>query len=78
MALTVKGKPSSTPAGDESEETDDEFEERIYLALMRVARTTTAKTRNALGACVMLGTPFAAAPEDVKETIREFVEEADL
>jgi hypothetical protein len=79
MGLKVSKGQASPTAGDGSdEESDEQFEERIYLALMRVARTTSQRTRSALASCVMLGTPYEVAPDEVREAIREFVDEADL
>jgi hypothetical protein len=64
--------------GDGDEESPEEFEGRVYLALMRVARGSSERARSALGSCVLLGTPYAGAPDIVRQTIRKFIETAEL
>ena len=80
MAIRVKSParaPQPVPDDDE-EESAEEFEERVYSALMKIARQSSSKLRSALGACVMMGTKYERAPEIVREAIGQFVEEADL
>jgi hypothetical protein len=60
------------------EVTPEEFEERIYDALIAVARGTSSKTREQLGACVLLGRPWSSASEAVRQTVREFIAAAEL
>lgn len=77
----AKAAAAPKPAGPSSravEETDEQFEARIYAALMTVAASTDTRTRAALGKCVLFRTPYADAPELVKDAIRDFVDEADL
>jgi hypothetical protein len=80
MGLVVNGAggPAPAPAEDDGEETDEQFEARIYLALMRTARESSAKVRSALGKCVLLGTTYDDTTEAVRETIRDFIDWADL
>jgi hypothetical protein len=80
MGLVVNGAggPAPAPAEDDGEETDEQFEERVYSALMRVARSTSSKTRDQLGACVLLGRPYASAGESVRAVIRDFIAVAEL
>lgn len=77
MGLHFK-KPGRAPAPAEDEETQEEFEERVYTALMRIARGSSAKLRSALGSCVMMGTRYSEAPENVREAVAAFIDEADL
>lgn len=71
--------PAANDTGDGADdETDEQFEERIYLALMRVARSTSVRLRASLGSCVMLGTPYETASEQVRDAIREFIATAEL
>lgn len=74
MAIKVSG----AAADDGDEESDEEFEERIYAALMEIARGTSGRLRSELGACVLMRTPYGRAPETVKEAIRDFIEAAEL
>jgi hypothetical protein len=84
MALHLRGgraAPAATnggggDAGDE--ESEEEFEARVYRALMSVARSSSERVRSSLGACVMLGTPYEGAPDVVRQTIRRFIEAAEL
>lgn len=63
---------------DEDEETDDDFEARIYDALMKIARSTSGGARKQLGACVLLGTPYEESAAGVKDAIRRFIAAAEL
>lgn len=79
MAIHMEGEPAADDDGDEGdEESAEEFEGRVYLALMQVARSSSERVRNALGSCVMLGTPYEGAPDIVRQTIRKFIESAEL
>lgn len=80
MGLRFKTKPAPAPVAleDDGEESPEEFEERVYDALMTAARGSSARLRNDLGSCVMLGTRFAAAPENVRQAIAEFIDLAGL
>jgi hypothetical protein len=75
-ATQVSGGGSDADAGDE--ESEEEFEARVYRALMAIARSSSERVRSALGSCVMLGTPYEGAPDVVRQTIRRFIEAAEL
>lgn len=77
MAIRIGGA-GARETDDGDEESAEEFEARVYMALMRVARSTSERARSALGSCVLLGTPYEAAPDIVRETIRKFIESAEL
>jgi hypothetical protein len=68
----------AAPPDEPVDESDEEFAERIYLALMAVARGSSSKLRDQLGACVILGRPWASAGDAVREVVREFIAEAEL
>lgn len=76
MAIRIEGGDDDN--GDADEESPEEFEGRIYTALMQVARSSSERVRTALGACVMLGTPYGGTPDIVRQTIRRFIESAEL
>ncbi len=90
MGLHLRGGRASSPpatktngsggagADDDGEESDEDFEARVYQALMQVARSSSERVRSALGSCVMLGTPYEGAPDVVRQTIRKFIEAAEL
>lgn len=78
MGLRIKSAGTPVVETSETEESDEEFEERIYAALMECARRSSAKLRSALGSCVMLATPYEKAPEIVRDAIAEFIAEAEL
>jgi hypothetical protein len=63
---------------DEEEESEEDFEARVYGALMKIARQSSSRLRSQLGSCVLLGTSYPKAPESVREAIRAFIDEADL
>jgi hypothetical protein len=65
-------------ADDVDEESPEEFEGRVYVALMRVARGSSERVRAALGSCVLLGTPYEGAPDIVRQAIRKFIALAEL
>ena len=71
-------KVAPAPSSRAEEETEDQFEARIYGALLDVAASTDDRTRSALGTCVLFRTPYADASELVKEAIRDFIDVADL
>ncbi|MEO7827172.1 MAG: hypothetical protein ABIR60_08535 [Allosphingosinicella sp.] len=70
--------PRAPPADEELEETDEQFEARIYGALLDVAAATNERTRSQLGMCVLMRPTYAAVPELVKEAIRDFIDAAEL
>jgi hypothetical protein len=76
MGIRIDDAGGDEDEGDE--ESAEEFEGRIYLALMRVARSSSERVRNSLGSCVMLGTPYGSTPDIVRQTIRQFIEAAEL
>lgn len=76
MGLRVSS--AGDDGADEDEESDEEFEARIYAALMEVARGTTARERSQLGTCVLMRTKYEKAPPDVREVIRDFITKAEL
>jgi len=79
MAIRIGGAAGAAETPDEGDdESAEEFEARVYGALMRVARSSSERVRTALGSCVMLGTPYQGAPDIVRETIRKFIETAEL
>jgi hypothetical protein len=74
------GKRTAAPAatGGEDEETDEEFEARVYEALVGVLRSSSERVRSALSSCVLLGTPYEGAPDLVRQTVRDFISQAEL
>lgn len=78
MGLRVRSASTGNADDDGEEETEEEFEGRIYAALMKIARGTSTRLRSQLGACVLMRTRYENAPENVREAIREFIAEADL
>lgn len=78
MGIRIGGGRAAATDDDGEEETPEEFEARVYGALMRVARSSSERVRAALGSCVMLGTPYEGAPDIVRETVRKFIETAEL
>jgi hypothetical protein len=76
MISVTNGRDAAEDDGEE--ETPDEFAERVYLALMTVARGSSSKLRDQLGACVVLGRPWASAGDTVRAVVREFIAEAEL
>jgi hypothetical protein len=78
MAIRIAGAAGAAETEDGDEESSEEFEARVYDALMRVARSSSERVRTALGSCVLLGTPYEGAPDIVRETIRKFIESAEL
>jgi len=78
----AKEKPAAAnhigPSSRDEEETEEQFEARIYGALLDVAASTDERTRSALGSCVLFRTPYASAPELVKDAIRDFIDAGDL
>ena len=78
MAIRIGSAGAADSGDDGDEESSEEFEARIYGALMRVARSSSERVRSALGSCVLLGTPYQGAPDIVRETIRKFIETAEL
>lgn len=77
-AATKTNGSGGAGADDDGEESDEDFEARVYQALMQVARSSSERVRSALGSCVMLGTPYEGAPDVVRQTIRKFIEAAEL
>jgi len=78
MGIRIGGAAGARETDDGDEESGEEFEARVYMALMRVARSSSERARSALATCVMLGTPYAAAPDIVRETVQKFIETAEL
>jgi hypothetical protein len=79
MAIRIAGAAGAAETADDGdEESSEEFEARVYDALMRVARSSSERVRSALGSCVLLGTRYEGAPDIVRETIRKFIESAEL
>lgn len=81
MGLRVSGRAPAQveeTEPDSDEESEEQFTERIYLALMRGARRSSERLRTQLGSCVLLGTAYADAPEAVQIAIRQFIDDAAI
>lgn len=78
MGIQIGGRGAAAIDDEGDEESPEEFEARIYAALMKVARGSTERVRAALGSCVLLGTPYEGAPDIVRQTIRKFIETAEI